>query len=106
MSLFVEILFVIFFRKKIGIIKKCIFATVIINLLNFQDVMKKILCASAFALLLIVGGTSCSKTCHCKYYVDGEVLKEETWDNESGKKCSDLSTVITVAGNKTGWECR
>ena len=60
--LFVEILFVIFFRKKIGIIKKCIFATVIINLLNFQDVMKKILCASAFALLFFFFSCSNDET--------------------------------------------
>ncbi|MBR6333299.1 MAG: hypothetical protein IKR77_02755 [Bacteroidales bacterium] len=68
--------------------------------------MKKILCASAFALFLIVGGTSCSKTCTCKTYLDGEVVSETTLDNEGGKKCSEYNTVITVDGHKTGMECR
>ncbi|MBO4488974.1 MAG: hypothetical protein J5741_04875 [Bacteroidales bacterium] len=67
--------------------------------------MKKFLCISAFALFLIVGGTSCNKTCNCKTYLDGEVVTESSFDNEGGKKCSDYNTVMVIDGHKTGMEC-
>ncbi len=68
--------------------------------------MKKIFFASAFALLMIVGGTSCTKTCHCKTYLDGEVISESEYTLEEGHKCTENNALIGAAGHESGLKCR
>lgn len=59
------------------------------------------LCASVAIL-----STSCNKECHCKQWLNDEVVSEYTFNNEEANvKCSSMNTVITIAGTKTGIEC-
>lgn len=70
--------------------------------------MKKVLCIVAAGLMIAALSTSCDKKCACKTYLNGEVQNE--WeaeiDDESDTKCSDMNTVVTVAGKKNGIECK
>jgi hypothetical protein len=70
--------------------------------------MKKLLCVCAACLLVAALSTSCNKKCQCKTYVGGTV--QSTWETELDKdsynKCSDLNTVVTIAGTKNGIECK
>lgn len=68
--------------------------------------MKKvILTLAAFAVVICM--SSCKKTCTCKTYVAG-IAGAETevdLDKDNFKKCSDMNTVVEVAGIKGGMEC-
>ena len=72
--------------------------------------MKKLLVILAAAALLFAM-SSCDKTCTCKAYLGGNVVKEYPVeldkDNTDIKKCSDMNTYVTDnEGNKTGVECK
>ena len=67
--------------------------------------MKKLILA--FAVVAMAGAfSSCSKTCTCKTYAGGQLVRtdEDVELSGSAKKCSDLSQ-ISLANHKTGIEC-
>ncbi|MBP5540520.1 MAG: hypothetical protein J6X88_02615 [Bacteroidales bacterium] len=67
--------------------------------------MKKLILA--FAVVAMAGAfSSCSKTCTCKTYAGGQLVRtdEDVELSGSAKKCSDLSQ-ISLANPKTGIEC-
>ncbi len=67
--------------------------------------MKKLILA--FAVVAMAGAfSSCSKTCTCKTYAGGQLVRTDKDVELSGsaKKCSDLSQ-ISLANPKTGIEC-
>lgn len=70
--------------------------------------MKKIVLALA-VIATVACVSSCTKMCTCRTYVLGNVqeslTKEVELDTEHFKKCSDMNTVVTVAGIKNGTEC-
>lgn len=70
--------------------------------------MKKIVLALA-VIATVACFSSCTKMCTCKTYVFGNVqenLTEEIELNtEKFSKCSEMNTVVTVAGIKNGVEC-
>ena len=69
--------------------------------------MKKFLVICAAALLLAGVATSCDKKCQCKTYVNGALSKtDEPFAVESGKKCSDYNSSITVLGITTEVKCK
>lgn len=52
---------------------------------------------------------SCKKTCTCTTYLADEVVsttEDIELDGTNYKKCSDLNTIITMDGKKTGNECK
>lgn len=68
--------------------------------------MKKILAICAAVLMLGFFTTSCSKNCQCKTYVNG--VLENTGDPftvETGKKCKDYNSEITLLGITTKVKC-
>ncbi len=67
--------------------------------------MKKILSVCAVCFILAAGTTACNKKCECKTYVAGTVVATTEVERDSGEKCSDMNTVVEVAGSKTGIEC-
>lgn len=74
--------------------------------------MKKIVLAIA-AIAMVGCFASCKKTCTCTTYAAGiadvtsEVDLADLQENDSSiKKCSDVNTVVTVAGVKVGRECK
>lgn len=74
---------------------------------NFNCIrkMKKVLVA--VALIATVGVfSSCNKECKCTTYVAGEEISTAVVDNNSDKKCKDLSTVVEAGGKKSGIECK
>lgn len=69
--------------------------------------MKKLVLAVA-AIAMVACMASCNKTCTCKTYVAGVVVtttEDVELDKDTYKHCSDLNTVIEVAGTKNGMEC-
>lgn len=72
--------------------------------------MKKVLLSLA-VVATVACFASCSKTCSCKAYVNGNVSEEWEVDlddvnDDNVKKCSDLNTVIELGGLKAGTECK
>lgn len=68
--------------------------------------MKKVILTLA-AVAVVVCMSSCKKTCVCKSYVAG-IAGPETeveLDKDNFKKCSEMNTVVTLSGIKTGLEC-
>ena len=67
--------------------------------------MKKILLAAA-VVATVACFSSCKKTCTCKTYAGGQLMRtdQEVELSGSAKKCSDLNQ-ITLANPKTGVEC-
>lgn len=69
--------------------------------------MKKVVLALA-VIATVACFSSCNKTCTCKTYAAGVVMKtvEGDLDKDTYKKCSDMNTVADIAGvGKTGIEC-
>lgn len=70
--------------------------------------MKKIVLALA-VVATVACVSSCTKMCTCRTYVAGNVqenlTKEVELDTEHFNKCSDMNTVVSVLGLKTGMEC-
>ncbi len=68
--------------------------------------MKKVLCICAVGLLLGFFTTSCDKKCQCKTYVNGALSTTgDPFEVESGKKCSDYNSSVTVFGVTTEVKC-
>lgn len=68
--------------------------------------MKKVLCVCAAALVLAFFSTSCNKKCQCTTYVNGvETLTPDPFEVESGKKCKDYNSEVTVLGVTTEVKC-
>lgn len=70
--------------------------------------MKKILVVLA-AVAFVATMASCKKTCTCTTYLADEVVsttEDIELDGTNFKKCSDLNTIITMDGKKTGNECK
>ena len=67
--------------------------------------MKKVMLTLA-VVAFVASLASCSKTCTCTTYAPGmpDVVEEDVDPGEG--KCSDMNTVIEVAGMKTGVECQ
>lgn len=69
--------------------------------------MKKVLCICAVSLLLGFFTTSCDKKCQCKTYVNGALSStDDPFVVESGKKCSDYNSSVTILGVKTEIKCK
>lgn len=69
--------------------------------------MKKVLCIVAVGLLLGFFTTSCNKQCQCKTYVNGALSSTgEAFEVESGKKCSDYNSSVTLLGITTEVKCK
>lgn len=70
--------------------------------------MKKALIILSVVALLGVLSTSCKKTCECTTYANDAILSTEEFEYERGDidKCSDLNTLVTIGGQKTGVECK
>lgn len=69
--------------------------------------MKKVVFTlAAIAVVVCFSFTSCKKTCTCTTYLDGDVLSTREDVDPEGKSCSELNTVFTVSGKKTGMECK
>ncbi len=69
--------------------------------------MKKIVLALA-VIATVACFSSCNKHCTCKTYVAGVVTtttEDVELDKDTYKKCSDMNTIVTVAGTKNGLEC-
>lgn len=68
--------------------------------------MKKVLCVCAAALLLAFFSTSCNKKCQCTTYLNGvEVSTGTAFEVESGKKCKDYNSEVTLLGQTTEVKC-
>lgn len=67
--------------------------------------MKKLILVFA-VVAMVAAFSSCSKTCTCKTYAGGQLMRTDENIELSGsaKKCSDL-TQISLANPKTGIEC-
>lgn len=69
--------------------------------------MKKLMAICAAALMLASVATSCDKKCQCKTYVNGALSNTgDAFEVESGKKCSDYNSSITVLGVTTEVKCK
>lgn len=69
--------------------------------------MKRIFFVLGLCVSLALLSTSCDRECHCKVWMNNEVIEEYDSDNEeAGVDCSDVNTVFEIAGSKTGLECR
>ena len=69
--------------------------------------MKKVLCICAVGLLLGFFTTSCNKKCQCKTYVNGALTNTgDAFEVESGKKCSDYNSTITILGQTSETKCK
>ena len=69
--------------------------------------MKKVFLALA-VIATVACMTSCNKKCTCRTYVAGVVAtttEDVELDKDTYSKCSDMNTVVTVAGTKNGIEC-
>ena len=73
--------------------------------------MKKIVLALA-VIATVACFSSCNKKCNCKVYAGGTSTEQEfTLDelneqfNTDYKKCTDLNTVVEIAGIKAGTDC-
>lgn len=66
--------------------------------------MKKVFLTLA-VVAFVASLASCSKTCTCTTYAPGvpDVVVEDV--DPQGGKCSDMNTVMEVAGEKMGVEC-
>lgn len=69
--------------------------------------MKKVLLAVA-TVAFIFGMASCDKKCHCKTYVNGEVVSENDFeiDDDVDKKCSDFTATTEINDKLNGVKCR
>ena len=69
--------------------------------------MKKLLCVCAACLLVAALSTSCNKKCQCKTYVNGALTNTgDAFEVESGKKCSDYNSTITILGQTSETKCK
>lgn len=69
--------------------------------------MKKIMVICAAALMLAGLATSCDKKCQCKTYVNGALTStSDAFEVESGKKCSDYNSSVTLLGVTTEVKCK
>lgn len=70
--------------------------------------MKKVLVVLA-AVAFVATMASCKKTCTCTGYANGVAVAESATevelDGTTYKKCSDMTSVITVDGKETGTKC-
>ena len=67
--------------------------------------MKKVFLTLA-VVAFVASLASCDKTCTCKSYVAGVSATSEVELAELDvDKCSDVNTVVEVAGIKSGTEC-
>lgn len=68
--------------------------------------MKKIVLAIA-VIATVTCFSSCTKKCSCTSYLLGNVTGTEEIELNTDKfdKCSDMNTVVTLAGTKSGVEC-
>lgn len=70
--------------------------------------MKKVVLALA-SVAMLACMASCSKTCTCTTYLNGEkkgTTEIEKENLKEGQKCSDLNTVVVINDKKNGIECR
>ena len=73
--------------------------------------MKKVLIAMA-ALAMVSAFASCSKTCTCSTYVNGDIVENLTVENidisdsDKYKKCSDMNSSVTLLGQTTEVKCK
>lgn len=69
--------------------------------------MKKVMLVVS-AVVMVAFFASCDKTCKCKQYVAGVLVKEYTQEIDKGMKCSDYTgNIATEDGKlKTGLECK
>lgn len=69
--------------------------------------MKKVLCVCAAALVLAFFSTSCNKKCQCTTYVNGvEFSTGNPFEVESGKKCKDYNSEVTILGQTKTVKCK
>ena len=69
--------------------------------------MKKVLCIVAAGLLLCFFTTSCNKKCQCKTYVNGTLTTTaDPFEVESGKKCADYNSSVSLLGVTTDVKCK
>jgi len=67
--------------------------------------MKKVMLTLA-VVAFVAAMTSCNKTCTCTTYVGGlSSTSEVELETLNADKCSDVNTVMTVEGIKSGMEC-
>ena len=70
--------------------------------------MKKVLVIFA-AVAFVATLASCKKTCTCTGIANGvevaESATEVELDGTTYKKCSDMTSVITIDGKETGTKC-
>lgn len=66
--------------------------------------MKKILCIVVLAAGIFTC-TSCSKSCTCKTYYNGELKSENSFELDEDKKCSDYESFVSVLGQEVSVKC-